>query len=124
MARSTTQDQIEDLREAIKQIQEDHGTAIEELNRRTFKLNVEIEGLKLEAERRALITAALETRLEKLEQAERESRQAPKPEPELLRKIRAASPLAQRLQREIAELHARTLARFGSDEPDKRGSDE
>jgi chromosome segregation ATPase len=77
--------------------------------------------LRQEAERRALITAALETRVEKLEQA---SQPAPKPEPELLRKIRAASPLAQRLQKDIAELHARTLARFGSDEPDKRGSDE
>jgi chromosome segregation ATPase len=40
--------------------------AIEELNRRTFEL-------KAEAERRALITAGLETRLEKAEQAIRTS---------------------------------------------------
>jgi chromosome segregation ATPase len=40
--------------------------AIEELNRRTFEL-------KQEAERRGLITAALETRLEKAEQAIRTS---------------------------------------------------
>jgi len=74
------------LQSAITALEEKaaaYAAAIEELNRRTFEL-------KTEAERRALITAGLETRLESLEQA---SASAPhKHKTDIMRRLEAAQP--------------------------------
>ena len=95
------------LQSAITALEEKaaaYAAAIEELNKRTFELARQTETertrreesdgkifqLRQEAERRALITAGLETRLESLEQA---SASAPhKHKTDIMRRLEAAQP--------------------------------